>query len=178
MSFATLAFVLVNGAANAKVSFEVQGRGTFVMEMYEKEAPRTTAHFLNLVDARVYDGMLFHRLVPKFVLQTGDPVSKGWLPEEARAKPGERGSTAGLGDASYGKPVKFEPNKLSHVAGTVGMALESPGDDSGTSHFFINLVDNKRLDGKYVVFGVISEGWDVVQKCRRGDLIVRAKRVR
>lgn len=160
------------------MEFSVQGRGSFVMEMEAEKAPRTSAHFLDLVDQKVYDSMLFHRKVPGFVLQSGDPDSKAWFPAEARAKPGERGGTEGLGESSFGKPIKFERNDLSHVRGTVGMALESPGDDSGTSHFFINLVDNKRLDGKYVVFAKVVSGWDVVEKTQRGDLIIRAQRVR
>lgn len=164
---------LVN--SNPKIDFEVVGRGVITIELYVNEAPETTKHFMTIVKQHAYHGMLWHRLVPGFVLQTGDPLSKAVLPEEARAMPGERGGTQGLGDTGYGPTIKFEKNDLSHVKGTVGMALESPGDDSGSSHFFINLEDNTRLDGKYVVFGKVSEGWDVVTKTKRGDLIRSAK---
>ena len=94
-------------------------------------------------------------------------------PAEAKSKPGPMGGTMGLGEGGSGKSVKFEKNGLSHVRGAVGIALESPGDNSGDSQFFINLVDNKRLDGKYVVFAHVVRGMDVVERTRRGDLIRR-----
>lgn len=160
------------------VEFTTSGRGAFTIELAQKEAPQTVEHFLGLIDKKVYDGMLWHRLVAGFVLQTGDPDSKSMLPEEARSKPGDRGGTQGLGEGTWGKPIKFEPNKMSHLRGTVGLALENPGDDSGSSHFFINLADNTRLDGKYVVFGKVTNGLDIVAKIQRGDLIKSARRIR
>ncbi|MFM9873563.1 MAG: peptidylprolyl isomerase [Fimbriimonadaceae bacterium] len=157
------------------VVFEVYKRGSFTIELDTVNAPRTSAHFAKNVSDGIYNGMLWHRKVNKFVLQTGDPDSKALLPEEARGLPGENGGTKGLGEATTGPTVEFEKNNLSHLKGTLGIALESPGDNSGSSHFFINLVDNKRLNGKYVCFAKVTKGWDVVEKCERGDLIVSAK---
>ncbi|MBL8068071.1 MAG: peptidylprolyl isomerase [Armatimonadetes bacterium] len=157
------------------VTFSVYQRGTFVVTLDYKSAPKTCAHFAKNVEAGMYDGMLWHRKVNGFVLQTGDPESKTMLPEEARAKPGENGGTQGLGEKTEGPTIEFEKSPLPHLKGTLGIALESPGDNSGSSHFFINLVDNKRLNGKYVCFAKVTSGWDVVEKCERGDLILSAK---
>ncbi|QYK53957.1 MAG: peptidylprolyl isomerase [Fimbriimonadaceae bacterium] len=157
------------------VEFIVDGRGSFTIELDRQSAPLTCKHFQWLIEQKVYDGMLFHRKVNGFVLQTGDPTSKAVLPSEARVKPGEHGGTEGLGEEAFGPTIPFEKSPLSHVKGTLGIALESPGDNSGSSHFFINLADNKRLDGKYVAFGKISSGWDVIEKCQRGDLIRSAR---
>lgn len=157
------------------VVFEVYQRGSFTVQLDEVNAPKTSAHFAKNIQDGVYNGMLWHRKVNGFVLQTGDPDSKAFLPEEARKLPGENGGTKGLGENAFGPTINFEKNKLSHVKGTLGIALESPGDNSGSSHFFINLVDNKRLDGKYVCFAKVISGWDVVEKCERGDLIKSAK---
>jgi cyclophilin family peptidyl-prolyl cis-trans isomerase len=145
------------------------------MTLDRKAAPNTSAHFADLVSKGVYNGMLFHRKVNNFVLQAGDPLSKSMLPAEARSQPGEHGGTKGLGEDTVGPTIKFEKSPLSHDKTTVGIALESPGDDSGSSHFFINLVDNKRLNGKYVAFAKITQGWSVVESCQRGDLILSVK---
>jgi peptidyl-prolyl cis-trans isomerase B (cyclophilin B) len=157
------------------VVFEVYQRGSFTIELDTENAPNTCAHFAKNVSSGIYNGMLWHRKVNGFVLQTGDPDSKAFLPEEARQLPGENGGTKGLGESSVGPTIPFEKSNTSHLKGTLGIALESPGDNSGSSHFFINLADNKRLDGKYVCFGKVISGWDVIEKCERGDLIVSAK---
>lgn len=143
------------------------------MELDQLAAPRTCAHILKLAKDKFFDGQLFHRRVDGFVLQGGDPESKKWTPAEAKAKPGPMGGTLDMGEGGSGTKVKFEKNGLSHVRGAVGIALESPGDNSGDSQFFINLADNKRLDGKYVVFAHVVRGMDVVDRTRRGDLIRR-----
>lgn len=178
MLVASLVMVLSSQpVANPVAEFDLGPKGRFEVELFMDKAPRTAGHIKMLIDKGFYNGILFHRRVPGFVVQTGDPESKKWTTEEARAKPGEMGGTEGLGEATYGKPIKFEKNDLSHVKGTLGIALESPGDDSGDSQIFINLADNKRLDGKYVVFGRVTKGMDVVMKTMRGDLIHSVKMV-
>lgn len=173
---ATFAFVtaLLTQPEVNQVEFNVYKRGSFTVTLDHKAAPKTCEHFLSLVNQKVYNGMLWHRKVDGFVLQTGDPLSKAVLPEEARSKPGEMGGTEGLGESTFGPTIPFEKSPLSHTKGTLGIALESPGDNSGSSHFFINLADNKRLDGKYVAFARVTEGWEIIEKCHRGDLIVSA----
>lgn len=165
-------------APKPQVAIEVEGRGTMVVRLEKDQAPKLVAHFLGLVDRGFYDGMLWHRKVPNFVIQTGDPASKSKTPEWARARPGERGGTKGLGDGGSGKSVPFEINDLVHDRYAVGMALESPMDDSGDSQFFVNLKDNHRLNGMYVVFGHVVQGQGVVDKVERGDRIARIRRLR
>lgn len=162
---------------NPHIRFDILEKGVFEVELFMDKAPRTAGHILMLTEKKFFDGMIFHRRVPGFVLQGGDPDTKAWTREEVRAKPGEMGGTEGLGESTYGQPIKFEKNDLSHVKGTLGIALESPADDSGDSQFFINLADNKRLDGKYVVFGKVTKGMDVVMKTRRGDLITSVRQI-
>ena len=180
MNVLALAFVLSSSVmsepqANVVARFDLGPKGWFDVELFHDKAPRTAAHIQMLIEKKFYDGILFHRRVPGFVIQTGDPTSKNWTRAEARAKPGANGGTEGLGEDTYGQPIKFEQNDLSHLKGTLGVALESPGDDSGDSQIFINLADNTRLDGNYVVFGKVVKGMNVVMKAVRGDLIYSAR---
>ena len=155
------------------VRVEVDGRGDFVIELFVKEAPITAGHFQHLVESKFFDKQLFHRKVDNFVLQGGDPDSTKMSVEAAKKSPAEMGGTKCLGEGGSGHAIKFEKNDLTHKKGTLGIALEKPGDDSGDSQYFINLKDNFKLNGKYVVFGKIASGWDIVEKCERGDRITR-----
>ena len=149
----------------------VEGRGKVVMEFYPEEAPKLCEHLLEIIGKKFYDGMLIHRKVPNFVIQAGDPASKKVTVKWAKKNPGEMGGTKTLGDGGSGKSVPFEINNLTHEKYSVGMALESPMDDSGDSQFFINLKDNFRLNGMYVVFAKVIKGQDIVDKIERGDRI-------
>jgi cyclophilin family peptidyl-prolyl cis-trans isomerase len=139
------------------------------MELYAKDAPTTVAHFLNLCKTKFYDGILFHRVIPGFVAQAGDPGSKKFKPEQLAGKSGEE---TGLGAGGSGKNIPFEVNKHTHETGTLAMALSAPRSATGDSQFFINLVPNHRLDGDYCVFGKVVKGADIVQKIIQGDKIV------
>ena len=159
------------------VEMMVYQRGVFEIELLQDKAPKTVAHFLNLVDTKFYNGILFHRVVDKWVAQAGDPLSKTWTREEAlKAELGSYGEVKGLGDGGSGKTIPFEDNDVSHQPGTVGMALESPASDTGDSQFFINLEDNKRLDHKYCVFGRVTAGLEKIKTIRRGAPIVWMRR--
>ncbi len=125
--------------------------GVFVIELDAEKAPITVANFLKYVDEKFYDGTVFHRVIPGFVIQGG-----GMLP--------------GLKEKENHEPIKNEAdNGLSNVRGTLAMA-RTQVVDSATSQFFVNLVDNTRLDHKdktipgwgYCVFGSVVEGLDVV----------------
>lgn len=177
MSVFAVALLATTVVSHPSIAMKVEGRGTIVMELYPEQAPKLVEHVLDLVDHGLYDGMLIHRKVPDFVIQTGDPLSKKVTVKWARKNPGEHGGTKTLGDGGSGKPVKYEINDLTHEKFTVGMALESPMDDSGDSQFFINLKDNFRLNGMYEVFARVTKGQDVVMKIERGDRIKSVKRI-
>ncbi len=127
-------------------------RGPVVIELRPDEAPVTTRRFLSLVGAGFYDGLRWHRVVPGFVVQGGDPRGDG-----------------------YGGPgwsQRCEDNRLAYERGAVGMALA--GRDTGGSQFFITHGPQPHLEGRYTVFGFVVQGMDVVDRLQRGDRIVSA----
>lgn len=160
------------------VEMAVEGRGSVFIELRPDQAPNLCAHVLGLIDKKFYDKQLIHRKVDNFVIQTGDPTSKKVSVSYARKHKGKMGEVPGLGDGGSGHPVKYEINDLTHEKYAVGMALESPMDDSGDSQFFINLKDNFRLNGMYEVFGKVVKGQSVVDKIQRGDRIRFIRRAR
>lgn len=167
----------VGSKVNPVVEMMVFQRGLFEIELFPEKAPKTVEHFLHLVDTKFYNGIMFHRVVDKWVAQSGDPVSKTWTREEALAAPvGSYGEVKGLGEGGSGTTIPFEDNDISHLPGTVGMALEAPASATGDSQFFINLENNKRLDHKYCVFGKVTVGIENIKKIRRGDPILWIRR--
>jgi cyclophilin family peptidyl-prolyl cis-trans isomerase len=160
------------GAITAVVTIE--GRGDITLALYPKAAPKTVAHVAGLMREGFYDGVLFHRVVPGFVAQVGDPASKGLKAAElAKMTDEEIAEKFGLGGGGSGKPIAFESNVLKHQPYTVAMALNAPRSATGDSQFFINLVENTPLNGDYCVFGKVVQGEDVVRKIQRGDKIAR-----
>lgn len=124
--------------------------GTFVIELYPKEAPITVKNFLDYVDNKFYDGTIFHRVVPGFVVQGG-------------------GFTFDFAEKQTGKPIKNESNNgLKNDYKTVAMARQ-PAPDSATAQFYINLKNNDGLNGTetkpgYAVFGKVVAGMEVIEK--------------
>jgi peptidyl-prolyl cis-trans isomerase A (cyclophilin A) len=125
--------------------------GEITIGLYAEQAPISVTNFLEYVDAGFYDGVIFHRVLPGFVVQTG-----GFLP--------------GMVAKQTGPTIPIESdNGLKNLRGTVAMARE-PGKDSATSQFFINLVDMPRFDYRppieygYAVFGRVLAGMDVVDR--------------
>jgi cyclophilin family peptidyl-prolyl cis-trans isomerase len=122
--------------------------GAITLELDRAKAPITVDNFLKYVDAGYYNGLVFHRVIPGFMIQGGGMTEA--LQEKTE---GQRG------------PIKNESgNGLSNVRGTIAMARK-PDPNSATSQFFINLADNSRLDhfgGGYTVFGKVTEGMDSV----------------
>ncbi len=133
---------------NPAVSIETD-RGVLTLELLPAQAPLTVAAFLALVDRRYFDGQRWHRVVPNFVAQAGDPRGDGW---------GGPGTT-----------VRDEINPQRYVAGTVGMALSGP--DTGGSQFFITESSQPHLDGTYTVFGRVSGDMRVLTLITQGDRI-------
>jgi len=124
--------------------------GDITLKLFNGAAPKTVANFEKLANSKFYDGTLFHRIVPGFVIQGGDPNTKN----------GTRDSW-GMGDAGYTIPPEF--SDLNYSKYTVGMAR---GQDvnSGSSQFFITVGDASFLNGKYTLFGQVTSGQDVVDK--------------
>jgi cyclophilin family peptidyl-prolyl cis-trans isomerase len=129
------------------------GGGTILIDLFTDEAPATIARVTRLARAHYYDGLSFHRYVPNFVIQGGSP-----------------GANEQVGDAQF---MRDELGGHSHLRGTVGISTR--GHDTGDAQFFINLVDNKRLDHDYTVFGEVISGMDVVDKIRAGDVMQRVE---
>ena len=140
---------LVAAQQNPQVSLKTD-LGTIVIELYPKEAPITVANFLAYVDSKFYDGTIFHRVIPGFVVQGG-------------------GMNFEFAGKATRDPIKNESNNgLKNDYKTLSMA-RTTDPDSATSQFFINLRANPSLDAKenkpgYAVFGKVVEGMDVVEK--------------
>jgi peptidyl-prolyl cis-trans isomerase B (cyclophilin B) len=166
-------------AANPVVVMVVANRGRVTIELYPKDAPKTVAHFLDLVKKKkFYNGILFHRVRPGFVAQAGDPQSRKFTAAQLVGKSDEELGMMNLGGGGSGHNIPFEENARTHETGTLSMALNAPRSASGDSQFFINLAPNHRLDGDYCVFGKVIKGMDVVKKIRQGDRIVSITEVK
>ena len=171
----------------AKVELKVNG-SPIIIEINGSEAPITAGNFVDLVSQGVYDGLVFHRVIPGFVAQGGDPQGKD-------PNFGGQLGTGGFVDPQTGQErripleIKLEgkdeptyskaklPGKsvaLKHDRGAVAMA-RSAMPDSASSQFYIALEDLPSLDGDYAVFGNVVEGMDVVEKITQGDRIESAK---
>lgn len=138
---------------------KVTGLGTFVVELYPEDAPQHVENFLKLVREKYFEGTTFHRLVPGFIIQGGDPISRSdW-----------RSPKVGTGGPTYTVPAEINRK---HVRGAVAAARKpdsvNPNRESSGSQFYISLADLPALDrGGYTVFGMVVEGMDVVDKIAR-----------
>ena len=128
-------------------------KGNIVLELFEKDAPNTVANFVKLINKGYYNGLKFHRVIPDFMIQGGCPV--------------------GNGTGGPGYTIKCEINPRKHLAGTLSMA--HAGKDTGGSQFFITHSPQPHLDGMHTVFGQVTEGMDVVNAIRQGDVMKQVK---
>lgn len=128
----------------------VTNKGTIRAELDETNAPITASNFAALAESGFYNGLTFHRHVPGFVIQGGDP--------------------SGNGTGGSGKSIKLETTgRHKHdSAGTLAMARSSD-PNSASSQFYITLAAAPHLDNSYATFGKVTEGLDVVQQLREGD---------
>ena len=135
-------------------------RGQIVAELFDKEAPGTVANFEKLANAGFYDGIKFHRVIPDFVVQGGDPYTKGG----AQAK-----GPVGTGGPGYTIKCETKGNPHKHEVGALSMA--HAGKDTGGSQFFLVLseANTRHLNGVHTVFGKISQGLDVMKQLRQND---------
>jgi peptidyl-prolyl cis-trans isomerase B (cyclophilin B) len=135
-----------------QVTIEMEKGGEIVIQLFGKDAPKTVENFIKLTDKKFYDGLIFHRVVPGFVVQGGDP--------------------RGNGTGGPGHTIKLETSGRKHITGAVAMARKKDIDSAG-SQFYICLAPQPSLDGKYAVFGQVTSGMDVVEKIERGDVMKR-----
>jgi peptidyl-prolyl cis-trans isomerase B (cyclophilin B) len=122
--------------------------GEIRIELYPMDAPKTVESFITLSKKGFYDGLTFHRIVPGFVAQGGDPK--------------------GDGTGGPGYQLKAEFNKRKHVRGTLAMARSQHPDSAG-SQFYICFAPAPHLDNNYTVFGQVTAGMDVVDRIKPGD---------
>ena len=138
-------------------------KGTFEIETYPNEAPKTVEHILALVKRNFYNGQRVHRVEPGFVVQFGDPQTRDMT---KRDDWGTRDSGTPVGALEVSK-------KRTHVIGAVALAHREGDPKSGDSQMYITLSARPELDGKYAVFGQVISGMDAVQKLRVTDIIRR-----
>ena len=141
---------------NPVVALYIEGYGSVVIELYPEIAPNTVNNFISLVRSGFYDNNTFHRLMPGFVLQGGDPT--------------------GTGTGGPGYHIKGEftsngfKNDLKHEKGVVSMARSNENDSAG-SQFFIMLGKADWLDDNYAAFGRVIAGMDIVEAIEKGEVV-------
>ncbi len=126
--------------------------GKIEAELYNDIAPKTVAHMEKLANEGFFDSLLFHRIIPGFVIQGGDPNSRHGNPD-----------TWGMGQPGL-ETVPAEFNEESHKRGILSMARRGNDINSGTSQFFICVADVPSLNNQYTVWGKVTKGMDVVDK--------------
>lgn len=124
-------------------------KGDLVCELFAADAPVTVNNFVFLSREGFYDGVIFHRVVPDFVVQGGDPTGTG----------------------SGGPGYKFADEFSSHLHETGTLSMANSGANTNGSQFFITFSPQHHLDGKHSVFGQVTEGMDVLLKIKQGDAI-------
>lgn len=134
---------------NPIVTFEMENGDMIKAELYPETAPNTVKNFVSLINKGFYDGLIFHRVIPGFMIQGGDPTGTG------------------MGGPGYSIKGEFNgngfKNDLKHTAGVLSMA-RSMNPDSAGSQFFIMHKNAPHLDGQYAAFGKVIEGMDNVDK--------------
>ena len=143
-------------------------KGTITIELYEKEAPKTVANFEKLANSGYYNGIVFHRVIPNFMVQGGDPTGRG------------------SGGPGYEIECEIHPARK-HGKGALSMAHKGQcehdkatgkklgGHCTGGSQFFITHVATPHLDGVHTVFGSVVSGQDVVDKIAQGDKMTKVE---
>ena len=140
----------VSGACN--ISIETN-RGTIELKLDPQHAPQTVNNFVFLAGEGFYDGVSFHRVIPDFMVQGGDPTGSG------------------SGGPGYRFDCETADNPLKHERGVISMA--NAGPNTNGSQFFITHVPCPHLDGRHTVFGIVSSGLDVVDAIEQGDTMVK-----
>ncbi|WP_270167751.1 peptidylprolyl isomerase [Paenibacillus sp. SYP-B4298] len=134
---------------NPVVTIELDNGKQIKLELYPEIAPNSVYNFIHLINRGFYDGTIFHRVIPGFMIQGGDPKGNG------------------MGGPGYDIKGEFTsngfPNDLKHTRGVLSMA-RTPAPDTAGSQFFIMVADSPQLDNEYAAFGKVLEGMDVVDE--------------
>ena len=142
-----------NGLSKATVILKTS-EGTIKFKFYTQDAPKTVARMVELIHQGFYNGLSFHRVVPGFVIQGGDPQ--------------------GNGTGGSGQKLPAEFNNRLHIEGAVAMARTEGDPNSADSQFYISLGVHPHLDHNYTVFGQVIEGMDIAKQIKVGDKIIQA----
>jgi peptidyl-prolyl cis-trans isomerase B (cyclophilin B) len=141
-------------------------KGAITIELFDKEAPKTVANFEKLASSGYYNGVAFHRVIPNFMVQGGDPTGSGrggpGYEIECEIHPARSHGTGALSMAHKGQ-CKHDPKTGKKISGTC----------TGGSQFFITHGPTPHLDGVHTVFGQVTSGQDVVNKIAQGDKITK-----
>lgn len=140
-----------SGLSQLKAIFKTPN-GNVTFKFYPQKAPNTVTRICDLINQGFYQGQIFHRVIPNFVAQTGDPTASG--------------------QGGSGKNLLAEFNDIGHIIGTVAMARRENDPNSADSQFYFALARLHHLDGKYTVFGQVVEGLEVLPMIRQGDQII------
>jgi peptidyl-prolyl cis-trans isomerase B (cyclophilin B) len=145
-------------------------KGTIKVKFYEKDAPVAAANFIELAQKGYYDEVKFHRYVPGFVIQGGDPQTKTAASADVAAADGSGTGRFGTGGPGYKILDEYAGNPNKHVDGSLAMA-RTGAPNSGGSQFYFALGALPNLDGQYTVFGQATSGLEVIHNLRAGDVI-------
>ena len=185
---------------NPVATIEIEGFGTITAELYPEYAPNTVSNFITLANNGFYDGLTFHRTIPDFMIQGGDPNGDGTGNAKLSNLEGKKeentdtNTSTNSTDANETKDAysikgefilnDFTQNTLKHTKGVLSMArsdyssqgsttMTKKGYDSASCQFFIMTADNASLDGQYAGFGKVLEGMDVVEKIANVEVQTR-----
>ncbi len=136
-----------NGMSKAKATIKT-AHGNIVFKFYPKQAPHTVTRIIELINKGFYDGLTFHRVIPNFVIQGGDPTATGM--------------------GGSGQKLKAEFNDIQHIKGTIAMA-RAEDINSADSQFYIALTTLSHLDQNYTIFGQVIAGLEILGKIKKGD---------
>ncbi len=139
-----------DGLSKALATLTMENGDVIQIRFYTNDAPNTVKRITSLINEGFYNGIIFHRVVPGFVAQAGDP--------------------SGTGSSGSGVKLKAEFNSRKHVRGILSMARTSD-PNSADSQFFIMLADHPYLDGQYTIFGKIVNGIEAIDRIKQGDKI-------
>ncbi len=150
----------------AKTATIETNKGTLVVELFEKEAPGTVDNFEKLANKGFYDGVKFHRVIPDFVVQGGDPLSRD-LPEGDRR----------IGSGGPGYQIKCETRGNPHTHKVGALSMAHAGRDTGGSQFFLVLseANTRHLNGVHTVFGQVIEGLEILPTIVQNDHMVSVR---